>query len=416
MNQRPQSGFASNLGAMNQDPTQGSFASGPRVMRDPPPPPPKEVVKEEFQTTNDLVGIASATPFDPCIGEPRMASFIKPGDKLPALIATLMYDEPPENLYGYYLVQTSPHTAVYVNGGHAIVGLRGTALGQKGALRDLQDDIQIAFGSGCQLAIVNDGRQIINDLVQQGYEITLAGHSLGGRGAICLGDTVGVVNVVALNAGAPVINPDYKLGDNPGTHYHVMGDLVSTHVYNMDTIRVYKPKEKYIDWMDPWYHSTERFLSDEGYLYASPQQEQDDLEDFIYNRGNLRLQLIDIGTSLLSFSWYQQAKGLVCEHPIPGAVMGPECQRVNSPLYQFGKYFMASAAAALAFMLLGPEAAPTAFFVTKAIYEGNLTGLLEAIIPEFSVASGIVKSAIENILYENSDFADVIPKLMAIVE
>lgn len=403
---------------MNQDTRHGSFfaTGGPQVMRDMPPPPPREIVREEFQTENDLVTRASATPFNPCIGEPRMANFLKRGDKLPALIATLMYKELPENLYGYSLVKRSAHTAVYVADGHAIIGLRGTAIGQSGMVRDIQDDIKIGFGAGCDLAIVKEGRLIMDDLIRQGYSITLAGHSLGGRAAICLGESLGVINVVALNAGAPVINPDYKTGSNPGTNYHIFGDFISTHVYGMDTVRVYKEKVKGVDvdWLDPWYHSTDRFLADEGFLYASPQMEQDDLEDFIYRRGNLRLQLLDIGTSLLSFSWYQQAKEKVCEDPIPGAVMGEECSRVNSPLHLFGKYFMAAAAGALAGLLLGPGAAATAFFLVKGIYENNLTAVLDAIIPEFSLASKAVRASIETILHENADLTDIIPKLVSV--
>lgn len=61
-------------------------------------------------------------------------------------------------------------------------------------------------------------------------KIRIGGHSLGGRAAACLGVEFNVARVVLFNAAAPATNPlRTGLGPDRQIHYHIGGDLISTH-------------------------------------------------------------------------------------------------------------------------------------------------------------------------------------------
>lgn len=121
---------------------------------------------------------------------------------------------------------------------HFIVGCRATGIGASGAMEDLKDDrILGGLGKGhipaCDLNIVKEGKGIIEKLLvkYQPSQLLLAGYSLGGAAALCLGTLFPGVTVVSFLGGAPATRPVLQ-GPGPGraTHYHIVGDLVSSHV------------------------------------------------------------------------------------------------------------------------------------------------------------------------------------------
>lgn len=357
--------------------------------------------------------IQRGAPCTPSVGVPPMASFIRTQDLVPAYIATIMYNQTlPENVYGYELIYQSTHIAVYTMEYTAIVGIRGTSIGGKDAIQDLLDDIEIAFGEGCDLQIRIEAKYILEDMVSQGYRVVLCGHSLGGRAAICLSDLPGVINTVALNAGAPATNPDTKSGGGPGTHYHIVGDFISTHVYNMETVRV--QMQFPVDWLDLWNHSTNRFLGGDPWKYVSAQEEQNDLEDFMFNRGVFKLRLASYATSILGFSWFIKARDQVCEYPIEGAVSSTPCEARKKSNFDAIGAGVSAGIGALIGLFAGPLGALAGFFVGKGIYEGNIVGVLDAIVPGFSVLSEGSKLILLDAINKSRGASDLVKKLKKI--
>lgn len=349
---------------------------------------------------------------------PGMATFLKQEHKLPALIAISMYEKQlPEFLYGFTLRHSSAHIAVYTRGSDAIIGLRGTNIGGSGMFRDISDDLDIAFGNGCDLAIRREAEPWVRNLAFNGHNIVLAGHSLGGRAAICLADIPGVVDVVALNAGAPITNPDTMGGAPHGTHYHIVGDIISTHVYNMPTVRIYAEREKAVDWLDAWYHSTDRFRGLEPWFLATDQEEQDDLEDFVYGRAADKLKTINLITSAVSLPWYHKARELVCERPIPGATEGKQCidnHRKGGSFLKKGLF--AFLGGALLGLLLGPEAIFTGASIGWGLADGDLSGVLGALIPGWAAATDVVKGNLMGIIEDSTGPDGLITNLRAALE
>lgn len=328
---------------------------------------------------------------DPCgnvilQGEkPPMADFIQEQDKIPAYIACIMYDSPlPKIIAGYQLDQNSTHYGVWKKGTEAIVGLRGTNVGGDGGLQDVQDDIRIVLGQGCELQIVSQVRIVVADLYMQGFQITLAGHSLGGKAAMCLSSLPGVKYTVALNPGTPVVAENTG-GNINGRAYHIVGDVISTHPYGIQTIRV-KLGQEITNWLSTYHHGTARFLQKAPFTYVSPQWEQNDLEMFIFVRSRTALSIANVTTSLLNISWYREVKELVCARPIPGSNPGKLCAS-NASLFSKITPVSFGIAGALLGLLKGPEGAVQGWFIGYGIAEGNLSSVLDAMLPGWDLAT-----------------------------
>jgi hypothetical protein len=333
-------------------------------------------------------------------GPNRIAGFVKPKDRIAAWFAIQIYNENVPEYGDFTLEQKTEHVGVWTSCTEAIVAFRGTKLGEKGGYQDVGDDIQIALGESCDLAITNQGAPIIQDLYSRGYSITLAGHSLGGKAAICLGSMPGVVNVVVLNAGAPITNPDYK-GPGKGTHYHIVGDIISTHVYGMQTVRV--TKRKTVDWLDTWFHETDRYFVGESYSFVDAQFEQNDLEDFFFVTGETRLKLINLTTSLLSLGWYSHAKSLICKVPIPGSEPGRLCIMNFERGGDVIEKTLFTLVGGLLGLLSGPISAVTGAFIGAGIRDGNISAVVGALLPGFALATTAIREVVLRLITKSDD-------------
>ena len=178
-----------------------------------------------------------------------IASWVQPQDKIPLLLALSMYGQPRQILNNYNLVIKTPRVASWVDfeTNNIIVGLKGTSDTSLSA--DVVDDIVIMSAPKyCDLSIVGEAikvveatmtiisdhtDELVTGRVESNAEPTLvfAGHSLGGTAAMCL--TMKYPNSVGVsfNGGAAPTNP---ILDGPGperfTHYHIVGDLISSHM------------------------------------------------------------------------------------------------------------------------------------------------------------------------------------------
>lgn len=103
----------------------------------------------------------------------------------------------------------------------------------------------------------------VEDLFGGGFDgenVIFAGHSLGGTAALALAKKYDGSRAIGFNPGAPASKP---LTEGPGrdraTSYHVMGDLVSTHV-SEDAANVIRVKKDGTRFSLAGHHSSDNIL------------------------------------------------------------------------------------------------------------------------------------------------------------
>lgn len=241
----------------------------------------------------------------------QVSDWILKQDKLPLLLSSTISDPkgPIRIKQGFKLVpwSKSVHVAAWVDRArNVIVGLRGTGVFMKGFLRDLQDDAIISgqvSGTYTDMGLVKEGKILIQRLQLLGYKnICIVGHSLGGTSAMVLATMFPNTRAISLFGGAPALNP-FSAGPGPGraTHYHILGDLVSSHCTPRaaNVIRIYK--KGFDQWGFIYPHLFVRILKndDRQGIIITPDQEQVSWESY----GFVNLF----------------AKQIIKDHPIPGS-------------------------------------------------------------------------------------------------
>ena len=370
------------------------------------------------------LGASKPVSTTPYYGDPsfEVATFVDPLDKLSAWLAVKIYTMRPRQVLNliYDEELSSSRIGVWKACSTAYVVFRGTqALGPSG-VEDIIDDFILASEDTCQLSIAQEGVLAINELYSQGFQdIRLSGHSLGGRAALCAGNQWGVTRVVALNAGAPVISPtNAGPGPSKATHYHIVGDIVSTHLEDTAAknvrILIGDPQTRVhlatklpqlhignkeqvekivgggydINWLDTFYHSSDRFLVGDAWRYATPQDEQNSLEIFVFGTGEAIVKFGSYASSLLGFPFESLLKNAVCSNPIPGSNPSLTCKIETSDVkkgYDKLFSFLGGITGALAgLVVMGPGGAVAGFQAGSGIVEGNLIPALEMAIPGYS--------------------------------
>jgi hypothetical protein len=248
------------------------------------------------------------------------APWIDEEDKIPLELCVSLYTEALVQKDGWLLQsEGTASVRVWFNGDKAIVGIMGTSA--KTGLSNILDDAALAgiVDDSCDLSVVNQASSIIETL--EGKTVTVAGHSLGGAAAFCIAQKYNV-RAVAFNGGAPPTGGGLKgTGYSKCRFYHVVGDIISTHVDDTTAhvSRIHLKGE--VDWNDvKYYHSTERFFEDNSYDTWTAQQEQDSLVYHLYNQSPTGF-LITLVTGLISKEFNKdRIREIICKNPIPGSV------------------------------------------------------------------------------------------------
>ncbi|KND03440.1 uncharacterized protein SPPG_00924 [Spizellomyces punctatus DAOM BR117] len=187
-----------------------------------------------------------------------------------AMVFGLLYQKRLKDVDGYLLQpMESLRVGVWYNRvkHHTVVGLRGTLLGAQGGLQDLKDDGVVSGllgGASCDLGIVKEATTVMDTVMAASHLrtswITVAGFSLGGSAAMCLGNMYPHVEVVSFAGGAPATQPTL-VGPGPdrAIHYHVVGDLVSSHM-SPAAATVVRVDKGFTDFSVVKHHSSDRFL------------------------------------------------------------------------------------------------------------------------------------------------------------
>ena len=140
-------------------------------------------------------------------------------------VLTKHFYKTPKTVYnGWQLVFKQPRIGVYSMKDMHIIVFRGTQ-----DFEDVIDDLNVAGFSRKPVTLIDEGQTVI-DKFRSSTKIILTGHSLGGYAAQMLAERNGLKSIV-FNPAAPATNPPrIGPGKGKGIAYHVVGDLVSTHV------------------------------------------------------------------------------------------------------------------------------------------------------------------------------------------
>lgn len=274
------------------------------------------------------------SPYIPFMGGPgvsletmpnQLASWVKPEDTIPLLLALSLYHpQPRKELEGFQLVPDSYgiRVAAWFNQqtGVCIVGCRGTtAFGPMGAL-DVQDDKIIAAATNlCNLTIVGMASQLVAKLAPQVTGFIFVGHSLGGTSAFCLTQKYPNSRGIGFNSGAPPTNP-VLTGPGPErfTHYHIFGDLISSHMGPLAAkVIIVRKRDSAFGGLYP--HSSERILASDGFwAYATP-----DEEDKAYEHWGLTYkpgwEIVTPVSAIAKYLAYLIKSKVTMTSPIPGS-------------------------------------------------------------------------------------------------
>lgn len=224
--------------------------------------------------------------------------------------------------------------AVWFRNGVWVIGCRATGVGHSDFMSDFVDDEVLAGAIQkpvCDLNITANAMKVISSL-QSNHpqfpknprpgQVWVVGYSLGGAAAMCVGESLPWVNVVSFAGGAPATRPRYT-GPGPGraVHYHVVGDLVSTHMSPQAAkiIRVNKNLEFGV--LTP--HISGRFLkSDPSYGFWTADQEDEAFLAWATESSGTNLNPVNLVKNLFT----EATTKIACESPIPGSRRAAQMQ------------------------------------------------------------------------------------------
>lgn len=255
----------------------------------------------------------------------QLATWIRPEDRIPLLLAVSLYKTPVQILNDFRLIDRyGGRVAAWMNPeGVLIIATRGTTPFSADGLSDLSDDVKISGSDFCNLSLVKTADEVVQKHAGKAKSIIFVGHSLGGTSALCLTGKYSSFNIpvrgIGFNSGAAPTNP-ILTGPGPQRfrQYHIIGDLISSHMgpQAAEVIRIKKSKAAF---GGTWAHSTPRLLASDGdWAYATP-----DEEDALYyawgKSYNPGWNVLIPGVALGKFLRLIISKNLVEKNPIPGS-------------------------------------------------------------------------------------------------
>jgi hypothetical protein len=255
------------------------------------------------------------------------AEFIDERDWIVLELCASLYTDPIQEKDGWVIQdEQTPSVKVWVKDGVAIVGIMGTSA--KTGLSNILDDAALAgiVDGSCDLSVVNQATALIENLEEE--EIIVGGHSLGGAAAFCISHKFPQVRAVAFNGGAPPTGGGMKgAGRERCRFYHIVGDIISTHVDDStaEVSRIHLLGD--VEWNNTkYYHSTERFFEHKSFDTWSAQEEQNSMVDYVYNQSPSSF-FLTLLSGLVSKEFNKdRIREIICKNPIPGT--DPNCPNI----------------------------------------------------------------------------------------
>lgn len=252
----------------------------------------------------------------------ELAGWVRPEDRIPILLALSLYKKVRKELGGFQLLENKTRVAAWKNAeGVLIIGCRGTSPFQKDGNLDLVDDANIAGSDFCNLSIVNSGSQIVDKYATEATSIIFVGHSLGGTSAMCLTSKYQSlptpVRGIGFNSGAAPSNPILS-GPGPQRfrHYHIFGDLISSHM-SPQAAEIVRVKTKNTNFGGTYPHSSARIL-DKEFSFVTADEEDKAFEEWGMNY-RPGLEIVVPGAAIAKFVTYLLRSKYAEKSPIPGS-------------------------------------------------------------------------------------------------
>lgn len=185
---------------------------------------------------------------------------------------------------------------------------------------DISDDKIIAFGNYCDLSLVSQVKEILLQLVGQINSVVFVGHSLGGTAAFCLTSQIENSRGIGLNSGAAPTNPVLNGPGNRFTHYHIFGDLISSHMAPWASkVIIIKKSDGYSLMGTAYAHSSERILKSDGSWTLSNQNEEDLAFQKWGNTYQSNKVVNNVWGKSAAYLYYLKKKDVSEKNPIPGS-------------------------------------------------------------------------------------------------
>jgi len=317
----------------------------------------------------------------------KPALFVDEQDWIVLELCASLYTDPIDEKDGWVMQDFTPSVRVWTKDDTAIVGIMGTS--GKTGISNILDDAALAgiVSEACKLNVVNQASAIIDKITQP--NIIVGGHSLGGAAAFCLAHKYNNIRAVSFNGGAPPTGGGVKgAGRDRCRFYHIVGDIISTHIddstANVSRIHLLGN----VDWSNTkYYHSTDRFFENVSYDTIGAQEEQDSIVKYVYNQSPT-VFFITLLTGLVSETFNKdRIREIICKNPIPGTK--PDCPEiVNS-----GRTVATLAGGLIGGVLGGPAGAAAGGTLGYQIGSGK--GILDFLAPKALPAlGGVVKHAL----------------------
>ncbi len=273
----------------------------------------------------------------------QLSPWIEPNDKVPILLALSLYGRARQELEGFILFRNDIRCAAWIGPKNVvIIGCRGTAVGSMFGSKDLKDDSIIALKSNyCDLTLVTLVSKLIQDVknkinnVSTGItkvfdfvlgrkkEVTniepyfvFAGHSLGGTAATCMAMKVPFSRSISYNGGAAPTNP-INVGPGPerATHYHIVGDLISSHM-NESAAKVIRIKIPNIEYGTLSAHSSGNLLNKPFIIYTPTREDE---EYVVWGSKDKTYSVVSKVLALTPFQTTIKVLKIVENNPIPNS-------------------------------------------------------------------------------------------------
>jgi pimeloyl-ACP methyl ester carboxylesterase len=332
-----------------------------------------------FYSDNHNTTSTDVTYLPDDLQETNVADWVDPIHRQPFLLCSSIYSTPLTSLNGWFLIpeltstriavwkrfiQGTPHTPTAT--AEYFIGCRGTTPFGKDFDLDIVDDlliggIQAPWSGEQELSLVTEARGVMNRLVpafdseQEQLDpdtIMFGGHSLGGYSAIKLAIEYKVRGCSFNGGGAVLKTTDFGPGDNLISHYHIVGDFISTHVSTL-TCRVLRVNKGYTGFSAGWPHALQRFLKSDPTIGFMTADEEDTLylfwAFFLFDgipydkKGGVGtevvLEALFPKTALALFeSTKLLVQSMIVQNPIPGASRAPGAlpQAFLTHVYDFG--------------------------------------------------------------------------------
>lgn len=229
---------------------------------------------------------------------------------------------------GYLLLDdySNDQIAVWRKGASWVIGCRATGIGKLGIFQDIGDDKVLSGADNrpvCDLNITNNARKVIDSLMSNNidfpkqpvpFQVWVVGYSLGGAAAMCIGEIYPWIHVLSFAGGAPATRPHlHGPGPARATHYHVVGDLVSTHMSPLAAHIVRVNKKLEFGVFLP--HISGRFLKgDPSYGFWTADQEDEAFLEWASQNAKGK-SVLNVVRNIFT----EETTRIACESPIPGA-------------------------------------------------------------------------------------------------